>query len=147
MDALDLLVKEHKTLKKMFKQAKKARDVKTQRRIVALMDTELTIHDYIEETVLYPEMEPYEELKELVDETLEEHEAIKTLLVEMAPLAGSVEFDSSLRELIENVETHIEEEETELFPKIRELWDETTLEQLGDRLESAKEEQQQLQVG
>jgi hemerythrin superfamily protein len=64
----------------------------------------------------------------------------------MAPLAGSVEFDSSLRELIENVETHIEEEETELFPKIRELWDETTLEQLGDRLELAKEEQQ-LQAG
>jgi hemerythrin superfamily protein len=91
-------------------------------------------------------MEQYEELKEIVEEALEEHEAIKTLLVEMAPLAGSVDFDSSLQELIENVETHIEEEETELFPKIRELWDETTLEQLGDRLELAKEEQQ-LQAG
>ncbi|HEY7559606.1 MAG TPA: hemerythrin domain-containing protein [Candidatus Binatia bacterium] len=146
MDALDLLVKDHKTLKKLFKHAKKARDVKTQKRIVAQMDTELSIHDYIEETVFYPEMEQYEELKEIVEEALEEHEAIKTLLVEMAPLAGSVDFDSSLQELIENVETHIEEEETELFPKIRELWDETTLEQLGDRLELAKEEQQ-LQAG
>ena len=146
MDALDLLMQHHKTLKKLFKQAKNARDVKKQRRIFAQIDTELSIHDYIEETVFYPEMEQYEELKEMVEEAMEEHEEIKTLLIEMAPLAGSMEFDSPLQELVEIVETHIEEEETELFPKIRELWDETTLEQLGDRLESAKDEQQ-LQAG
>ena len=146
MDALDLLMQHHKTLKKLFKQAKNARDVKKQRRIFAQIDTELSIHDHIEETVFYPEMEQYEELKEMVEEAMEEHEEIKTLLIEMAPLAGSMEFDSPLQELVEIVETHIEEEETELFPKIRELWDETTLEQLGDRLESAKDEQQ-LQAG
>jgi hemerythrin superfamily protein len=146
MDALDLLMQDHKTLKRLFKQAKNAKDVKKQRRIFAHINTELSIHDYIEETVFYPEMEQYEELKEMMEEALEEHDEIKTLLNEMASLVGSSEFDSSLQELIENVETHIEQEETELFPKIRELWDETTLEQLGDRLESARDEQL-LQVG
>jgi hemerythrin-like domain-containing protein len=87
-----------------------------------------------------------EELKEMMEDALEEHDEIKTLLNDAASLVGSSEFDSSLQELIENVETHIEQEETELFPKIRELWDETTLEQLGDRLESARDEQL-LQVG
>jgi hemerythrin superfamily protein len=146
MDALDLLMHDHKTVKKLFKQAKHAKDTEKQKRIFAQIKTQLSIHAYIEETVLYPEIEQFADLKEIVEESLETGEEIKTLLNEMAGLAGTNQYDSSLQELIENVETHNEAEETELFAKIRELWDEATLEQLGDRLESAKDEQH-LQFG
>ena len=36
------------------------------------------------------------------------------------------------------VEHHVQEEEGEMFPKIRELFDDDELEQLGQELESAK---------
>jgi hemerythrin superfamily protein len=36
------------------------------------------------------------------------------------------------------VEHHVEEEEGEMFPKVREVFDKGQLEQLGQKLESAK---------
>ena len=48
------------------------------------------------------------------------------------------ELRAKLEELIDAVEHHVEEEESELFPQIREVFDEDELEQLGQELESAK---------
>ena len=39
---------------------------------------------------------------------------------------------------MEAVEHHIQEEEGEMFPKIRDVFDEDELEHLGEELESAK---------
>jgi hemerythrin superfamily protein len=52
--------------------------------------------------------------------------------------AESRDFGSKLQELIEAVEHHVEEEEGKMFPKIREVFDEDELEQLGQDLASAK---------
>jgi hemerythrin superfamily protein len=75
----------------------------------------------------------------MVAEALEEHEEAKTLLEEMEELgADSHEFGSKLQQLMEAVEHHVEEEEGEMFPKIREVFEADELEQLGQDLESAK---------
>ena len=50
----------------------------------------------------------------------------------------SHEFGSTVQELMEGVEHHVQEEEGEMFPKVREVFDEDELEQLGQDLESAK---------
>ena len=52
--------------------------------------------------------------------------------------ADNHDFGSKLQLLIEAVEHHVEEEEGEMFSKIRELFDEDEIEQLGQELESAK---------
>jgi hemerythrin superfamily protein len=44
-----------------------------------------------------------------------------------------------LPKLMDAVEHHVQEEEGDMFPKIRELFDEDELEQLGQELESAKD--------
>jgi len=81
----------------------------------------------------------HEELKDLVAEALEEHQEVKILLEELEELGSeSHDFGSKLQELIESVEHHVEEEEGEMFPKVREVFDESQLEQLGQELESAK---------
>jgi iron-sulfur cluster repair protein YtfE (RIC family) len=86
------------------------------------MDTELEIHTHIEETVFYPAIEDHEELKDMVAEALEEHQEATTLLEELEELgAESHDFGSKLQELIEAVEHHVEEEEGEMFPKVREV--------------------------
>ena len=61
------------------------------------------------------------------------------LLEELLELgADNHDFGSKLQQLMGAVEHHIDEEEGEMFPKIRQVFDEDELEQLGEELESAK---------
>jgi hypothetical protein len=77
----------------------------------------------LKEEVFYPAMQKYEELKDMVLESIEEHKQVKTLLREMDNLkSDSEKFEPKHSVLTENVEHHAEEEEEEkMFPKVREL--------------------------
>lgn len=142
MDALELLKQDHQTVKSLFDQIDDAEDAKQRKRLFDQIDTELNIHAHIEETVFYPEMQKIDALREMVEEALEEHQEVKTLLEEMEGLDPENErFSASLEELMENVEHHVAEEEDEMFPKVREQCDQATLDRLGDQLESAKGKQ------
>ena len=138
MDALELLEQDHAKVKKLFEQAEDA-DQKEQRAIFTQIKTELEVHTYIEETVFYPAMQRYNELKDMVAESLEEHNKVKTLLNEMEGMSGGEDFQDKLEELIDNVEHHAEdEEESKMFPKVRELVSAAELDKLGAQLQAAK---------
>jgi len=53
-------------------------------------------------------------------------------------VSGDETFESKMTVLIENVEHHAEEEETDLFPDLREKMGEPRLQELGAQLEAAK---------
>jgi len=87
-------------------------------------------------------MQKIDQLKDMVEEALAEHQEVKTLLEKIEGLDPEAEqFSASLEELMENVEHHVAEEEDEMFPKVRERCDQATLDRLGDQLESAKGKQ------
>jgi hemerythrin superfamily protein len=138
MDALELLEQDHAKVKKLFEQAEDA-EQKEQRAIFTQIKTELEVHTYIEETVFYPAMQRYNELKDMVAESLEEHNKVKMLLKEMDGMSGGEDFEDKLEELIDNVEHHAEdEEESKMFPKVRELVSAAELDKLGAQLQAAK---------
>ena len=94
-----------------------------------------------DKSVFYPAMQRYDELKEMVAESLEEHNNVKTLLKEMATLSDSEDFEDKLEELIDNVEHHAEdEEEGKMFPKVLELVSANELQKLGAQLQAAKDQ-------
>jgi hemerythrin superfamily protein len=139
MNALELLKQDHQKVNQLFQEATHASNQNKLKDLFDKIDTELEIHAHIEETVFYPALEQHEELKDMVAEALEEHQEVKTLLEEIEELgAGSHDFGGKLQELVESVEHHVAEEEGEMFPKVREVFDETELEQLGKQLYSAK---------
>jgi hemerythrin superfamily protein len=139
MNALELLKQDHQKVKGLFQEVRKGSDRNRQKELFDKIDTELEIHTHIEETVFYPAIEAHEELKEMVAEAMEEHQEAKMLLEELEELgADNHDFGSKLQQLMEAVEHHVEEEEGEMFPKIREVFDQNELEQLGEELESAK---------
>jgi hemerythrin superfamily protein len=147
MDALELLKQDHQAVKDLFDQIDDAEDGKQRKKLFDQIDTQLNIHAHIEETVFYPEMQKIDELKDMVEEALEEHQEVKTLLEEIEGRdPESDQFIASVEELMENVEHHVAEEEDEMFPKVRERCDQATLDRLGDRLESAKGKQQRQAV-
>lgn len=147
MDGLELLKQDHQAVKDLFDQIDDAEDGKQRKKLFDQIDTQLNIHAHIEETVFYPEMQKIDQLKDMVEEALAEHQEVKTLLEEIEGLDPEAEqFSASLEELMENVEHHVAEEEDEMFPKVRERCDQATLDRLGDQLESAKGKQQRQAV-
>lgn len=143
MNALELLKKDHKTVKELFKKAEGNNNEKQQKQLFEQIKTELETHTHIEETVFYPAVEQIEELKDMVLESLEEHKQVKTLLREMENLSDDSEkFEPKLKVLMENVEHHaVEEEEGKMFPTLRKLMSNEELEQLGQQLEAAKKKE------
>jgi hemerythrin superfamily protein len=140
MNALELLKQDHEEVKELFEQAEGADDSKEQRDIFKQLKKALESHARIEEGIFYPAMEKHAHLKDLVLESYEEHKQIKILLKEMDDLVtDSEDFEPKLRVLQEIVEHHAEEEEEgNMFPQVRELVDDTALEELGRKLETAK---------
>ena len=139
MNALEILKQDHQKVKGLFQEVSKGGDASKRKQLFDKIDTELEIHAHIEETVFYPALETHEELKDMVADALEEHQEVKIMLEELEELGSeSHDFGSKLQELIESVEHHVQEEEGEMFPKVRELFADGQLEQLGEELESAK---------
>jgi hemerythrin superfamily protein len=142
MNALDLLIEDHQRVKQLFEQAQQIRDNQQKKELFDQIDMELAIHAEIEETIFYPALEEHNELKDMVREARREHEEVEQLLLEIEDLATEdTDFTSQLAELEESVEHHVAEEEGEMFPKVREIFDNDTLERLGKDLESAKGKQ------
>ena len=140
MDALELLKQDHQKVKELFEQEEDSEAGTEQKRIFRQIKAELETHSRIEESVFYPAMQKHQELKDMVREAIEEHKQVKTLLKEIDNLIDDSEkFEEKLQVLMENVEHHAEEEEEgKMFPKVRELVDRKTLDQLGQELEAAK---------
>jgi hemerythrin superfamily protein len=144
MDVLELLKHDHERVKELFEQAEATGDDKEKRKLFKVIKKELETHTRVEEAVFYPAMKEHEALKDMVLESIEEHKQVKKLLREMDRLSKSSDkFEPKLKLLQENVEHHaVEEEEGKMFPKIRELFDSSQLEELGAELEAAKSQRQ-----
>ncbi|HKG21667.1 MAG TPA: hemerythrin domain-containing protein [Blastocatellia bacterium] len=141
MNALELLKEDHKKVSDLFAKVEATESEKQHEQLFERIKTELETHTHIEETILYPALERHDELKDMVLEAYEEHKQVKTLIREIGALAdGSEKFDAKLKVMGENVEHHVEEEETEMFPKIRQAFSEAELNRMGLELEAAKKE-------
>jgi len=142
-DAIVLLKSDHKEVKKVFREFEKAGEDATKRKgeLVARMIELLTVHTYIENEVMYPEVRRLvPDLEDDILESYEEHHVADVLVAELAALSPDAErFDAKTTVLIENVEHHIEEEEGEWFPKVRDALGRKQLAELGQQLLAAKE--------
>jgi iron-sulfur cluster repair protein YtfE (RIC family) len=138
MNAIDLLQEDHNKVSRLFQKVK-ATEGENHQKLFEQIREELEAHTHIEETIFYPEMKKEKELEDLILEGIEEHHQVKMFLREIGNLVNDSEkFDPKLKVLIEDVEHHVQEEEGQMFPKIRELFDATVLNDLGSRMQEEK---------
>ena len=142
-DAIVLLKQDHKEIEKAFKAFEKAGDAahKEKARLVDKIIELLTVHTYIENEVMYPRVrELLPDLEDDVLESYEEHHVADVLVMELSMMKPDDErFTAKTTVLIENVDHHIDEEEKEWFPKVREGLGRKALQELGaDMLEAKK---------
>ena len=142
MDAITLLKDDHKAVDKLFKSFEKAGDraYKAKRDLVDRMIEELSVHAAIEEQVFYPEIRrrvPGQEDTTL--ESIEEHHIVKWVLSELEGMDPEHErFNAKVTVLIEQVRHHVEEEESEMFPAVRQALGRKQLQEIGETMEKAR---------
>ena len=142
MDAFELLKADHRKVEQLFSQLESASG-KQKLQVFEQIKTELELHTHIEEKIFYPALEEPEETHDLTLEAYEEHDVVKRLLKELGRArTANDEWEAKAKVLQENVEHHVEEEETELFPKAETALGEEEIEALGEQMETEKARKQ-----
>jgi hemerythrin superfamily protein len=139
VNAIELLKTQHQEVKQLFKKIEKAEGDEKLDLFEQLAD-DLAVHATIEEKHFYPATKSAR-TEELLQEAVEEHLSVKRIiadLLEMSP--DDAQFDAKVTVLEEQVEHHVEEEETELFPKVQKMLKAEELEDLGVVMEDMAEE-------
>lgn len=123
-DAIATLIADHRKVKELFKQFEKLKDkddVEDEKgSLVAKICTELTIHTTIEEQIFYPAVRDKIEDEDLMDEALVEHAEAKDLIAQLKDMSPDDDlYDAKVTVLGEQIDHHVKEEESEMFPKAK----------------------------
>jgi hemerythrin superfamily protein len=140
-DAIELLTSDHRTVEQLFADYERGlQGPQAKREVVDRITRELSIHAAIEEAYFYPEVtKALGEGGELVDESLHEHQEVKEILAaleDMDPTEAG--YDQKVASLIADVRHHVEEEEGEMFPKLRAALSAEQLADIGEKLVDGK---------
>ncbi|UUX95502.1 hemerythrin domain-containing protein [Aquabacterium sp. J223] len=142
-DAVALLIEDHRTVQKLFKQFEKLCESdgsEEEKEALALqICSELTVHAQIEEEIFYPAAREVMDEDDLLNEAEVEHASAKDLIAQIEEMEPTEElYDAKVTVLGEYVNHHVEEEESELFKQVKKT--ELDLEALGQELSQRKME-------
>lgn len=144
-DPTELLEQDHRTVEQLFEEYRTSQDPAIAEQICM----ELEVHATIEEQVVYPVVKrDVPEGQELEEEAHQEHDEVKALIQQVMQAGFD---DPSVPQLMQQIEEgvthHVEEEESEMFPKLRETLEGGELTELGDKLQQAKQKEMQATQG
>src|SRR5690606_9076177 len=119
-DVLNLLMEDHRVVLGWFAWYEQAGEPEQRRKITDKICKALRAHMAAEEEIFYPEVSRATDDDELVKRAIQEHKAARGLMDKLE--SGSVDGSHAelMRELRAEIEAHIDEEENELFPIVRE---------------------------
>ena len=137
-NVVDLIMNDHRELKRVFHQLQNAPD--TRGNLLPVMITLLTAHSRAEEARVYPAAAAAG-IADNVEHSQKEHLQADQLAAEVAATdPDSPDFTHKLSELIDAVTHHMEEEESSVLPGMREHLTSEELDKIGQAfLESRRE--------
>ena len=144
MDVIEILTEDHRNVEDPFDEYESAKDEAeddAKAELVAQICLELVMHATIEEEIFYPAARDALEQQDtdLVDEAAVEHTTVKYLIAELSDMRPSdALYDAHVKVLREYVKHHVEEEEGEIFPALRETG--LDLHALGEEVAMRKQE-------
>ena len=140
-DAIALLTDDHKKVKELFEKFEKLSDRSkvNKKKIADQICLELTVHAQVEEEIFYPAVRDPIKDDDLMDEAVVEHASAKELIAQISEMdPGDDLYDAKVKVLSEQIEHHVEEEEGEMFPKVRKS--KVDLVALGEEMAARKEQ-------
>jgi len=140
MNAIKMLKQQHREVAKLFKQLDGSQSDETRQSTFEEIADALAVHAAIEERHFYPAVKR-QQTEDILLESVEEHLQIKRAIADLLEMdAGDDDFEAKAKVLQEDVEHHVEEEETSLFPTVEKLFDEEELEALGQAMEATQDD-------
>lgn len=145
MNAVQLLLKDHEEIKQLFRQFEEAgeRARKKKQTIAGKVIEEIHAHSQLEERIFYPAVREKgkKEIQEVILEGIEEHRVADFMMERLQQTGPEDEtFDAKFMVLIESVEHHLKEEERELFPESKKMFDKEELDRLGAQMEALEQQ-------
>lgn len=143
MDAVKLLMADHREVSALFKQYEKLADgeasAEDRKALAEEICQMLTVHATIEEEIFYPAAREALEDQDLLDEAEVEHASAKDLIAQIQSMDADDDlYDAKVTVLGEYIDHHVQEEEGELFPKCKK--GKMDLAALGAELDERKSE-------
>jgi len=142
VDAINLLKADHRAVERHFRdfETSSPRAKSTWDRAAQGAVRELSVHGAIEEQIFYPAVtKEVPDLAEVMLRSLEAHNVVEWLCSAIESTSPDDDrFGPRMTVLIDNVRLHVEEEEDDIFPEIRQVMSRRRLQELGELLDKAK---------
>lgn len=138
-DAVDYIIEDHVLMREALEQLRGA-DVASRAALVHQVGAMLRAHSHAEEQHVYPALEVVgSDEGEAAQHGSEEHHEAEALLgqLEACPV-DSADFKTIADEFIEAVLHHMDEEESETLPSLRQTVDVRTLQEMGRSFEEQR---------
>lgn len=140
---LDRLKQDHDMVRQMSAQIMETEDADQRKELFGTLMNAVEAHRQAEEQVVYRRMEKTDddEAKEFVFEGEQEHALVHQLMELLAKSRrkGDLKWHARFKALKDMLDHHIEEEESEAFPKVEELFDSSEQEKMAEEFEKKKE--------
>ena len=144
-NAITMLKSDHATVKRLMRELNETTDRATKQReaLVEQIERELKMHAQLEEEIFYPAFKAAargSEAEDLFYEAAEEHHIVDMVLPALkAANPKSHEFAAKAKVLMDLLEHHIMEEETQMFKEARDLFGDEQLRELGDMMQARRD--------
>lgn len=139
---IDLVIADHNEAKSLFARYGATTDLKEKENLARQLIKALSEHGAQEEMTIYPWMKSHDKSSVgMVDHGIEEHRDLKKALYELDQLsdgAANPKFDQVVQKVWKTLSHHIEEEESRILPKMREMATKEELIELGNKFNSVK---------
>jgi hypothetical protein len=140
MNVITLLETDHQEVDELFRRVNLSDEPESIDELTEQIVHDLSVHAAVEEQFVYPLLRAKVDGGDaMADEAIDEHQQAKRLLADLEKLdAGSADHTKAMDELIATVRHHVEEEEGDVLPKLRDAVDASTLDKMGDLVQQAK---------
>ncbi|HAR42859.1 MAG TPA: hypothetical protein DCS07_09565 [Bdellovibrionales bacterium] len=137
MNAIELLKSDHRKVQAFFDEMDQTEETTLKRRGFMQLKKELDLHMYLEETFVYPLFAETDGLVDLIEDSFDDHQEIRSLL-NLDGVRTDEELDDRVDELMDVVQEHVATEESQLFPQIHKILGSEKLTELGKRLDEER---------
>jgi hemerythrin superfamily protein len=140
MDAIEYLTEQHREIDSLFDQIESAARANAKLRLCRKLVDLLAVHTSIEEMIFYPAAQEAG-IEELLPRVFEEHYSVERIIAELVRVGWANDAAApKIAALQERKRQHAEQEEEELFPRVRGLLTRDQLEAVGERMASVAEQ-------
>ena len=144
MDAIELLKADHREVEDLLNRIADLEEDDAEERgeLFEQLLPRLKAHETIEQEIFYPAArEAGEEAEDIVSHSYVEHHLVDVLLAEIGEASpGDEAWTAKAHVLKELILHHVEEEQDELFPAVRNELEAERLEELGEQMQARKDE-------